>query len=72
MMRDILKFLWIIQEVNNKDRKLGKGFSTARRINPYNPLSYIALPIIIIVGLILFGIIGFWDQIDRSNPFKWN
>jgi len=73
-MKKLLKWLWIIQEVSNKNRnpKIGKGFSKARRVNPYNPLSYIALVIIIIVGLIMFGFVGFWKEIDRQNPFKWN
>lgn len=72
MIRKILKFLYILQEIPNKDRKLGRGFLTAYRINPYNPLSYIALLLIIIVGVLMFGFVGFWNETDKSNPFKWN
>ncbi len=74
MFRKILKSLWILQEVDqeNKKNKLGRGFSTARRINPYNPLSYAALLIILIVALLMFGFIGIWEEIDLKNPFKWN
>jgi hypothetical protein len=73
-MKKILKFLWILQEVSNKNRnpKLGRGFSKAYRFNPYNPLSYLSLIIIIIVGILLFGFIGFWKETDTKNPFKWD
>ena len=73
-MKKILKTLLIIQEVSNKGRnpKLGRGFFTARRFNPYNPLSYVALVIIIVIGIAMFGIVGFWKEVDLQNPFKWN
>lgn len=71
-MRKIFKALSIIQVVKNKDKKLGKGYSTAIRLNPYNPLSYIAIFLVILFGVIAFGIYGFWKEIDNRNPFKWN
>ena len=73
-MIKFLKYIFIIQEVSNKNRspKLGKGFSTARRFNPYNPLSYIALVAIIIIGVVMFGFVGFWKETDGKNPFIWN
>lgn len=73
-MRKLLKRLYIIQEVSNKNRtkKLGRGFLVARRFNPFNPLSYVALILIIIIGIIMFGVRGFWKEIDGENPFKWN
>jgi hypothetical protein len=72
-IRNILKFLFILQEVSNKGRNpvLGRGYSTAVRINPYNPLSYITLILIYIIGMLLFGIIGFWKETYQVNPFKW-
>lgn len=74
MLRKLLRGLLIIQEVSNKNRtqKLGRGFSTARRFNPYNPLSYIALISIVIVGILMFGFVGFWKETDGRNPFKWD
>ena len=42
-----------------------------RRLNPYNPLSYLTLTIFFYVGIILFGVIGFWNEVDLNNPFKW-
>ena len=42
-----------------------------RRLNPYNPLTYITLTIAFFVGIILFGVSGFWNEVDLNNPFKW-
>ena len=74
MFKKILKFLLILQEVSNKSRnpKLGRGFLTAYRFNPYNPLSYIALVVIFVVGILMFGVVGFWREAELTNPFKWN
>ena len=73
MVRKILRFLFILQEVSNSKRepKLGRGFSTARRLNPFNPLSYIALLFIVIIGVLMFGFKGIFNEIDSKNPFKW-
>ncbi len=72
-LRKILRKLNVIQEIDNKNRKpqLGKGFSKAIRINPYNPLSYIVILLTFLVGVIMFGVVGFWKEIDTKNPFKW-
>jgi len=74
MYRKLLKSLCILQVVSNHKRepKLGKGYSEAMRFNPFNPLSYIALVLILIIGIILYGVIGFWNETDVCNPFKWN
>lgn len=75
-MKKILKSLFIIQEISNSRKadeyKLGRGFARAYRFNPYNPLSYIALLIILITGVIMFGFCGIRKEMDFSNPFKWN
>lgn len=72
-MIKILKCLFILQEVSNKDRKvkLGRGFSTAIRMNPYNPLSYVVVCLNIILGILMFGFVGFWKELIK-NPFKWD
>lgn len=74
MLKKIFKSLRILQEVDNRKRKvkLGRGFFTAHRLNPYNPLSYITVIIATVVGLIMFGVVGMWKQIDGKNPFKWD
>lgn len=71
-MRKFLKYLYVLQKVPNKERKLGRGCSTAIRLNPYNPLSYLTVIIAIFVGILMFGFIGFWKETDLRNPFKWN
>lgn len=73
-MRKILKRLLIIQEVSNQNRepKLGRGFHEARRLNPFNPLSYITVVVAIIVGILIFGFVGVWKEMDLKNPFKWD
>lgn len=73
MRNNILKSIFVLQEVSNKNRakKLGKGFSTARRFNPYNPLSYIVIVLLFVIGILMFGFYGFWKEVDYENPFKW-
>lgn len=73
-MKKILKFLLVIQEVSNEGRepKLGRGFFEARRLNPYNPLSYITIVLVLIVGILMFGFVGIWKETDLRNPFKWD
>jgi len=71
-MQKFLKCIYVLQEIPNKDRKLGKGYSTAIRLNPYNPLSYLTIIIAVIVGILMFGFVGFWKEIDFRNPLKWN
>lgn len=68
-----LRQIKVVEEVSNAGRKpyLGKGFSTAIRLNRWNPLSYIGLIIVYVIGLIAYGVVGFWDQVYVSNPFKW-
>ena len=73
-MKKFLKYIFVIQEVSNKNRKvkLGRGFSTSLRFNPYNPLSYMFLILIPFVAILMFGFVGVWKEIEFSNPFKWN
>lgn len=77
-VHNILKKLFILQTISNEQRhkqglkRLGKGYFEAHRFNPYNPLSYIAYVIILIVGLLMFGFVGLSKETDTLNPFKWN
>ena len=69
-MRKLLKILFIIQEKKKLDEF--KRTRTLRRINPYNPLSYLAMLITILLAIILYGFVGAWNEIDIfPNPFKW-
>ena len=78
VFRKILKLLLIVQEVSNEERhkqglkRLGRGYFKAYRFNPYNPLSYIALVIILVIGILMFGFVGFWKETTTLNPFKWD
>jgi hypothetical protein len=78
MWRKLLKKLRIIMTVSNVERekkglkRLGKGFEEAHRLNPFNPLSYVFFILLLIVGFILFGIVGFSKEVETLNPFKWN
>lgn len=70
----ILKKIYVLQTESNKGRKvkLGRGYSEAHRLNPFNPLSYLTIIIGLILGLIMFGVVGFWKEMDTKNPFKWD
>lgn len=74
MIRKTLKRLFVIQEISNEKirPRLGRGYSTAIRLNPFNPLSYFVLIISLIIGIICFGVVVFWKEADLRNPFKWN
>ncbi len=78
MIRNLLKILHIIQVVDNEERynkgleRLGQGYFKAYRLNPYNPLTYLFLLIIIPIGVLLFGVIGFPKEVVAKNPFKWD
>ena len=67
-----------MQIVSNEERhkqglkRLGRGYFEANRFNPYNPLSYIALTMIVIIGVLMFGFIGFLKEIRNINPFRWD
>ena len=77
-LKKILTRLQIVQTVSNEKRheqglkRLGRGYFEAHRFNPYNPLSYIVLFIILIVGISMFGFVGFWKETTTINPFKWD
>jgi hypothetical protein len=70
MIRKTLKILWIIQEQEHKD-PFKRGYFK-RRMNPFNPLTYISILIIVLVGFLMFGFVGFWKEVDLRNPFRWS
>lgn len=66
-MRKILKTILVIQE-----RKDGKWTNyTKRRLNPYNPLTYFVIIGAIILGVIMFGVVGIKNEMDFKNPFRY-
>ena len=70
MMRKFLKLLIVIQE-KQKLNPLNYNYHTVRRINPFNPLSYLTIVLVFLIGIILFGFVGIWKEIDLRNPFKY-
>jgi hypothetical protein len=64
--------------VSNEERhknglkKLGRGFFNAHRLNPFNPLSYVVVALVISTLILLYGFVGMWEQTDIRNPFKWD
>jgi hypothetical protein len=69
MKNKIFKLLYIKQEKQYED---AYGTWIKFRINPFNPLTYVVIIFGLLTGLIMFGIVGMWREIDTTNPFKWN
>jgi len=61
----ILLFFFILQR-----RKATDHTREFRRLNPYNPITYIFLSGLIAVSILLFGIVGVWES-GVFKPFKW-
>jgi len=69
-MKVILIALKIIQEKKIKDT-LGFTYKQSR-LNPYNPLTYVVIICLFIIGLLMFGFVGFWNEVNWSElKFKW-
>jgi hypothetical protein len=64
--------------VSNEERhkqglkRLGRGYFNAHRLNPFNPLSYIVVALVIPTLILLYGFVGMWEQTGIRNPFKWD
>jgi hypothetical protein len=69
-MKKLLITLKIIQEKKIKDPF---GFTyKKRRLNPYNPLTYVLIIYSFIIGLLMFGFVGFWNEVNWDElKFKW-
>jgi hypothetical protein len=78
IIKKALLKLYIVQEISNTERiknrqtQLGRGYTKAIRVNPYNPLSYIFITAALFVALIMFGVVGICKEVDLRNPFKWD
>ena len=76
MIRKLLKWIRVTQEIDNTTilngrKRIGRGYNKAYRLNPYNPLSYLTIIIVLIVGILMFGFVGVWNELPTTNPFKW-
>jgi uncharacterized membrane protein len=69
-MRKFLKRILVIQEKTVIDSFKEKTIK--RRLNPYNPITYIVIFLAFILAIIMFGVIGFVNEIDFNDvKFKW-
>lgn len=69
-MRKLLKTVGVIQtkEINDTFKRK----KTLQRLNPFNPLTYIFILIALIVGIVMFGIVGIKNEINLDDlKFKW-
>ena len=70
-MKQLLIALKIIQEKEIKD-----PFGRTRkkyRLNPYNPFTYVLIICSFVIGLLMFGFVGFWNEVNWRDElkFKW-
>jgi hypothetical protein len=63
--KKVLDLLYVRQEQTLKSN----GY-TSSRINPYNPLSYVIIIVLIILGILAYGFVGVFEVLGFSNPFK--
>jgi hypothetical protein len=69
-MKRLLISLKIIQEKKIKD-PLGVTYKQ-RRLNPYNPLTYVVIICSLIIGLLMYGFVGLWNEVNWSElKFQW-
>ena len=69
-MRKFLKRILVIQEKTVIDSFKEKTIK--RRLNPYNPITYIVIFLAFILAIIMFRVIGFVNEIDFNDvTFKW-
>lgn len=64
MLKNVFVFLRIIQE----KRIEGKLY---KRLNPFNPLTYIFVAIAFIIAVIMFGIKGWRNEFNFFNEFQY-
>jgi len=69
-MNKILRKLGIIQERKTID--FYRKTIIEQRFNPYNPLTYIFIPIVIIIAILLYGVIEVFQGERVTKPFKWH
>jgi hypothetical protein len=70
MIKKLLKLIGIIQEKTYKDPL--NITQTKTRMNPYNPLTYVLILIVIIMQGILYGLVGIYKERNIKKIFIWN
>jgi hypothetical protein len=69
MLRILLKYFLVLQESEHLDSF--KRSYKKERLNPYNPLSYIIILVLIIVGIFMYGFVGAWKELRLKDYFQW-
>lgn len=77
-MKKILKFFFIIQErkvdfilTKKTDGSESYYFKIQRRLNPFNPLTYIAIGVGFVFAVLMFGVIGWKNEFSLHKELKW-
>ena len=65
----ILYYLWVLN-IKVKKSRLGGYAYTIRELNPYNPLSYVLLPIFLLFGIVLYGVIDTFKNVEKSFKYR--
>ena len=65
-MKNLKKIFILLRIVSTREHPVYEGKQT--RINPYNPLSYITLFLVLLLVFIREGLTGLKEV---NNPFKW-
>jgi len=68
-MKNIFIKIGIIQQ--KKIKNIIGPSTTEIRLNPLNPLTYLFIVISFLYGLLRFGFVGIWKEMDFRNPFKY-
>lgn len=64
--------LYKLKVLQQRERPGDRRFKEYQvRINPYNPLSYVALTALAIATFFMFGLHGVMKDF-RRNPFEWS
>jgi hypothetical protein len=66
-MKKLFKILWITQ--TKREKNAFGSESTMRRFNPYNPITYVVIVIFALIGIIMYGLVGFW-YIENVSVLK--
>jgi hypothetical protein len=69
LTKKVLKALFVVQEKQEIDVLNRKH--TKIRLNPFNPLTYLFMLGLVLVGIILFGIYGVFNEVDLKKPFNY-
>ena len=64
-----LEIIFVIQRKQYDDKGALRG--EYKRVNPWNPISYLVVLLFFIGALLCYGFVGMWSQVDTVNPFRW-